>query len=103
MCEYKLLVSSIYFGNTPAQAIRSCGPCYITVWGALHFRQKLGGFSRNEGPAYITPDGYIAYFIDGQHHRTTGPAIIHRDGSKEYKVHDKHLTQLEFFLKYGGM
>ena len=45
-----------------------------------------GELHRTDGPAYIGADGSTAYYVNGQRHRTDGPAVIKADGTKKYWV-----------------
>ena len=45
-----------------------------------------GELHRTDGPAVETPDGYKAWYVDGKRHRTDGPAFEAPDGGKEWYV-----------------
>ena len=42
---------------------------------------------REDVPAIIAPDGYKAWYFNGQNHRENGPAVEYSDGAKLYIVH----------------
>lgn len=86
-----------------AIAFRTHGPCIIYNDGSVFFSQLHEvAYNRTAGPSRIYFSGYIRYTnLQGEYHRTDGPAVIKADGSKEYWVYDVRLTAEEFFLKYG--
>ena len=44
-----------------------------------------GELHRTDGPAVITSDGFEYWYLNGKLHRTDGPAIIHPNGTaKKY-------------------
>ena len=47
-----------------------------------------GGYPHREGnlPAKVYPDGEKYWMINGDHHRTNGPALVSWDGYKEYHI-----------------
>ena len=51
------------------------GECWFDSDGEPH---------RVDGPAYISSDGYQAWYIHGQRHRVDGPAIVWHTDVKEY-------------------
>lgn len=55
-------------------------PCGIMEW------QKNGDIHRDEaeGPAYISPEGWMFWYWEGLIHRVHGPAVIGPDGSRKY-------------------
>jgi len=61
----------------------------IDFHGNKKWRNKKGQLHRLNGPAYIGPDGYQAYWINGKRHRENGPAIIHTNGLECYYQNDK--------------
>ena len=61
----------------------SCGTKY---W------YKDGKFHREDGPAYIKPDGSQYWFANGKRHREDGPAIIYPDGTQEWYINNKDIT-----------
>lgn len=86
---------------------RKKGPCTICDSGEVYFSQlDKASYNRKVGPAVIYPDGTVTFNtarsqILGNLHRTDGPAFIDHNGNKKYVVHGKHLTSVEFFLKYN--
>lgn len=48
---------------------------------------KLNGeLHRTDGPAYEWDDGTKVWYVHGKAHRTDGPAIEYSDGSKEWRL-----------------
>ena len=54
-----------------------------------------GELHRTDGPAVERADGYKAWWLDGKRHRTDGPAIEWADGSKEWWLDDKQVAEAE--------
>ena len=50
---------------------------------------------RTDGPAIERADGTKQWSLNGRLHRTDGPAIERADGSKQWYVDDKRLTEAE--------
>ena len=50
------------------------------------------------GPAIIRKNGYKEYWIENKRHRLDGPAVIYPDGREQYWINDKHLSKEEFEL-----
>lgn len=44
--------------------------------GTVFYRNELGQYHRDGGPAIVCADGYEAYYINGKRHREGGPAIL---------------------------
>lgn len=82
---------------------RKHGPARISNDGEVCFSQLSSStYNRRSGPSRVSPNGEISYANKhGVWHRTTGPAIIHADGKREYYVRGKQTSADEFFLKYG--
>ena len=59
--------------------------------GAIEYRNEDGEFHREDGPAIIFRDIYIAWYKNGKLHREDGPAEIELNGAKvwysEGKIH----------------
>jgi hypothetical protein len=55
-------------------------------WQELHWE---------DGPA-IMGTQYSIWFINGRRHREDGPAVIYHNGSTEYWLYGKYLTEEEF-------
>jgi hypothetical protein len=49
------------------------------VWWQLD-----GQRHRTDGPAVIWANGTQAWWLNGQRHRTAGPAVIHSDGTRHW-------------------
>lgn len=60
-----------------------------TVW-----KNERGKFSRPDGPAIETTDGYKAWYLDGKVHRLNGHAREWANGMKEWWVNDQ-LSRLD--------
>lgn len=54
-------------GEPPERIVRHNGDITYELNGVIH---------RLDGPAYITPDGYEAWYRHGLLHRSDGPAIL---------------------------
>ena len=53
--------------------------------GGEYWRNSKGVLHREgDQPAYICPNGYKSYYINGKRHRESGPAVIYADGEVEY-------------------
>ena len=48
------------------------------------------------GPAVIWKDGYKEYHIEGKYHRLDGPARIWPNGEEKYYINDELLTKEQF-------
>lgn len=55
---------------------------------------------REDGPAWIKPDGTELWLIKNQLHRTDGPAVVYPDGEVEYWVEGKEFSKEDFEAKY---
>lgn len=59
---------------------REDGPAYITPYG--YEAWYLNGLTHRKGaPAVTWPDGMVEWWWNGKCHRSDGPAIIHSDGT----------------------
>lgn len=79
---------------------RSKGPNEVYNGGDVIF------YNRSSGPSIIYSNGTIQFTTHIHHHklhRTTGPAVINEDGSREFWIENEQLCLTEFFLKYGVM
>ena len=54
-----------------------------------------GELHRTDGPAIEYADGSKEWYADGRLHRTDGPAIEYADGSKAWYLHGELLTEAE--------
>ena len=48
------------------------------------------------GPAIIRKNGYKEYWIENKRHRLDGPAIIHSNGKEFYCINGKSFSKQEF-------
>ena len=48
------------------------------------------------GPAVIYKNGYKQYIIENKLHRLDGPAVIYPNGEEEYYINNKKLSKQEF-------
>lgn len=95
----------IYWGISSLNSHRANGPSWISD-GDLVFegdKKRPGIKNRLVGPTLVRHEGYIEYMRGGELHRTSGPAVIFDDGSKEYWVEGVEIDPVEFFAKYGVM
>jgi hypothetical protein len=63
---------------------------------------KDGLYHCEEGPAFITRE-YEKWYINNRLHRLGGAAVIRANGSQEYWVDGKPVTELEHNVLYGIM
>ena len=54
------------------------------------FRNDAGLYHREDGPAFIWPDGYKEWWINGKSHREDGPAVIWSNGDKEWWINGQY-------------
>ena len=54
-----------------------------------------GNYHRTDGPAVIYPNGYQAWYLNGKRHRTDGPAVIYGNGAQRWCLNDKEMTEKE--------
>ena len=52
--------------------------------GVKTYRNSEGFLHREDGPAYINPNGYKAWWLNGQRHREDGPAVIMKNGYRAW-------------------
>ncbi len=67
---------------------RDDGPAWIEPNGMQHWCQH-GELHREDGPAAVWPNGTRSWFLHGECHRDDGPAVIHADGTQIWYWHDK--------------
>ena len=66
-------------------------------YGDISYYKKDSSIRHNPYSfAYITKNGYKAYFIENKIHRLNGPAIIYSNGEEFYYINNKNLTKEEF-------
>jgi hypothetical protein len=62
-----------------------------------------GQLHRTDGPAVSHASGRQEWYHHGQLHRTDGPALIHANGTQEWHVNDKNVTlQVVAWMSNGG-
>ena len=54
-----------------------------------------GELHRTDGPAVKWSDGAKSWYLDGKLHRTDGPAIEYSDGAKSWYLDGERLTEEE--------
>ena len=59
---------------------------------------KQGQYHRDTGPAITDVDGYKAWYNYGNRHRVNGPAIRRHNGSVEYWINGKQLSEYEIMF-----
>jgi hypothetical protein len=57
-----------------------------------------GQLHRTDGPARIHFDGYQEWWVDGKRHREDGPALVWHDGRQDWFIKGRELTQQEVEL-----
>jgi hypothetical protein len=55
-----------------------------------------GNLHRTDGPAVEYADGSKFWYLNGNLHRTDGPAMEYADGSKEWYLNDKDYTEADW-------
>ena len=73
----------------------------------MYYKKDTDIFHNPYGPAIIDKDGYKEYCIDNELHRLDGPAVIWPNGEEEYWINYEQLSKEEFEkhserLKYLG-
>lgn len=58
------------------------------------YKNTDGVFHRIGGPALVRKDGTKEWFLNGRRHRIDGPAIIKPNGIKQWYVNSKNVTPL---------
>ena len=57
-----------------------------------------GELHRTDGPAVEYPDGTKKWYLNGRLHRTDGPAVEWADGTKEWYLNGEQVDQLVFWV-----
>jgi hypothetical protein len=57
---------------------------FIQDGSIIHLQDDL--LHRDEGPAIIRPDGYMAWYLNGRLHRADGPAVISPGGTRYWYI-----------------
>lgn len=75
--------------------------CYFTgtffsLWGKCIVFAVNGRIHRLDGPAIIAKNGRKEWYINGKLHREDGPAKEYRDGHKEWYLNGNPLTKYQF-------
>ena len=65
----------------------------INAYGDKHWRLN-GEYHRTDGPAVERTNGIKAWFLNGEYHRTDGPAVEDADGYKAW-----YLNGIEYSLE----
>ncbi len=71
---------------------RDDGPAWIEPNGTQIWVQH-GEYHRDDGPAVVEPDGTQLWYQDGKLHRDNGPAAIYEDGEQEWYQHGKRVPR----------
>ena len=61
----------------------------VNEWGCIYFKNEKGDYHKEDGPAVEYPNGYKAWFINGERHREDGPARITSEGILQYWLNDR--------------
>lgn len=64
--------------------------------GNIYYKNSLGDFHRTDGPAYESPLGYKAWWINGIRHREDGPATVYDKNSLFYGEDDYYLNGMYY-------
>ena len=57
--------------------------------------RKMKILHREDGPAFVSPYGGSAWFVNGQRHREDGPAIERSTGSKVWYLNGEYVSEAE--------
>ena len=57
---------------------------------------ESGQLHCDTGPAFISADGDIHYFINGERSRLDGPAVIYHDGEESFYIDGVHYEPEEY-------
>lgn len=82
-------------GKNPKKTRYPCGQQEWHRHGMLHREGNL--------PAITNPKGTEIYAVDGQWHRTNGPALIEPSGYRGFFLHGNFLTEDEFLHEYPAV
>jgi len=70
---------------------------YESIFGTFYYYKKDTDITHNPyGPAIIKKNGYKEYWVENKLHRLDGPARIWSDGYKEYYINHEGLSKEEF-------
>jgi len=70
----------------PEQSIRT-----VDVYGVEVWRDSEGRYHRIDGPAWVCPNGYTAWWVHGEPHREGGPAIVWPNGTMAWYLRGERL------------
>ena len=76
--------------------------CLVDEDGAVAW-YKNGQWHRTDGPALEHEDGNKWWFLNGKQHRTDGPACEYANGTKRWWLKGKHHTEQEHRLAVRQM
>ena len=62
-----------------------------------------GQYHKTDGPAIEYPDGTQLWYLNGKLHREDGPAVNRADGSKFWYLHGTYFDPIVHFLKVGEL
>ena len=62
----------------------------------IEYRNLLGQYHREDGPAIEWHNGRKSWFINNKRHREDGPAIEYSDGSKSWYLNDINYTEDQY-------
>ena len=68
-------------------------PHMITLSNGTRKWYLNGQLHRTDGPAREYPDGTCAWYINGRLHRTTGPAVEYADGDCEWYINGQQVDE----------
>jgi hypothetical protein len=63
--------------------------CTIDKNGVKEWKNEVGEYHREDGPAREFTDGYKSWWMNGKRHRLDGPAIEYANGDKEWHKEGK--------------
>ena len=64
----------------------------------IYFKKDSNIIHNSYGPAIIWKNGYKEYFIYGKRHRLDGPAVIYPNGEECYYINNQSLSKKKFEL-----
>jgi hypothetical protein len=71
--------------------------CEIDSHGTKRWFNDEGQLHRSDGPAVKVSRGVLtSWWVHGKRHRLDGPAVIWKNGSEEWWVNGKLLSQTQF-------
>ncbi len=76
-------------------------PCCLR--GSVVWTDENKKWHREDGPAWIEPDGCQSWYWRGKRHRDDGPAVIRADGTQEwYQYGERHREDGPAFIGADG-